>query len=960
MKEEANKIIKRILNKILILTLPILIVVIIIVAGGVYILTIIDGDWNSNNNTPQNYKKNTTFTENGFVANYEAILEEALKNIGYSNEDIAKITEDLQKEGYSGVSLDNKVLERKLEILGVDKNTSNVMELIWELNKELYIKYDVDDYKKLEYLMNAELVTKAPYIESLLPTNNINGRIFFDRYIDGKTQPIRLKYINEQSFNKLVENNDSNILNFFTMTDSNEVKIAYYEIEEVSVTTNDSTVDVNTYDSRVTNDAPTFSSKKFKTKNVPYTTMVPEKYSMPFEYLWAFLVMSEDYDFVKSLADLAYNSEIVISIYDNILENTIETEYTYDTYEQEYSQVKKKKTEEITELDQQSLWQLYREGYTPVGSTDEQTKDLGTVDSEYPKKIVSTGDPTSYSVKKKIYTYANTIEMKVTYANVWIAEYKTEYNNYSDGHKYTSGIPDSTQNTEIGEDSQKEKENSRNTDVELEIKETVNNERDVELDFKSILNDSIVKKKVKEKVTERVTYIGDTWTTIWNSKQNIKEDTYLYSSTYVNNPDATTIREKTKIYGEFDTKGHQIGENFCSLFKDLPTKQYIIENREWLMDILEENPETADMIDLTKYLLNIAAQKKYYELDGFSFEEIFNTTKIGILYGGSTEEKLWFALLDAGYSKIAAAGVLGNIYAESGIRSDNLENSKESIIGMTDSEYTEAVNNGTYTKFIEDKAGYGLAQWTSSGRKEGLYLFAQSKGTTIDDVDMQIEYLLGEISQTGGANGFATFQMGIDKQGYNYLSWKDATTIEEAAMAFCYVFERPKGTEHQDREVYAKMYYDRYKDLTELSSSIGDISLTGDSLAKMQEMLQEAIRIANDNRYGYSQDKRNDEFYYDCSSLVARLYRKYFGIDMPSTTAQYPSYTNCYIGNPATVKLQPGDVLWRRSGEQGHVTLYIGNGNFVAAHTDTVPKPNQITVYQDRPSAYMRVYRFIK
>jgi hypothetical protein len=31
---------------------------------------------------------------------------------------------------------------------------------------------------------------------------------------------------------------------------------------------------------------------------------------------------------------------------------------------------------------------------------------------------------------------------------------------------------------------------------------------------------------------------------------------------------------------------------------------------------------------------------------------------------------------------------------------------------MTDAEYTAAVNNGSYTNFINDSAGYGLAQWT--------------------------------------------------------------------------------------------------------------------------------------------------------------------------------------------------------------------------------------------------------
>ena len=124
-------------------------------------------------------------------------------------------------------------------------------------------------------------------------------------------------------------------------------------------------------------------------------------------------------------------------------------------------------------------------------------------------------------------------------------------------------------------------------------------------------------------------------------------------------------------------------------------------------------------------------------------------------------------------------------------------------------------------------------------------------------------------------------------------------------------------------------------------------------------MLNEAVRIANDDRYGYSQDKRNQEFYYDCSSLVQRLYSQYFGISVPSTTAGYPSYSSYDLGSPSSVTLQPGDVLWRRKGTKGHVTIYLGDGNYVAAHTDKYAQADQISVYQDSPSNYTNVYRFI-
>lgn len=56
------------------------------------------------------------------------------------------------------------------------------------------------------------------------------------------------------------------------------------------------------------------------------------------------------------------------------------------------------------------------------------------------------------------------------------------------------------------------------------------------------------------------------------------------------------------------------------------------------------------------------------------------------------------------------AGLMGNLYAESGLRSNNLQNSFEKKLNMSDEAYTRAVDNGTYTNFINDSAGYGLAQ----------------------------------------------------------------------------------------------------------------------------------------------------------------------------------------------------------------------------------------------------------
>lgn len=65
---------------------------------------------------------------------------------------------------------------------------------------------------------------------------------------------------------------------------------------------------------------------------------------------------------------------------------------------------------------------------------------------------------------------------------------------------------------------------------------------------------------------------------------------------------------------------------------------------------------------------------------------------------------------------------------------------------MTDESYTEAVDNGTYDNFINDRAGYGLAQWTHYSRKEKLLKFARERGTSIGNIGMQLAFVVKEIS----------------------------------------------------------------------------------------------------------------------------------------------------------------------------------------------------------------------
>jgi hypothetical protein len=163
----------------------------------------------------------------------------------------------------------------------------------------------------------------------------------------------------------------------------------------------------------------------------------------------------------------------------------------------------------------------------------------------------------------------------------------------------------------------------------------------------------------------------------------------------------------------------------------------------------------------------------------------------------SNETIIWDFLRGKGLNEYAVAGLMGNLYAESGLRPNNLQNSFEQRLGLDDAEYTKAVDNGTYTNFVKDSAGYGLAQWTYYTRKQNLLNFATKSNKSIGDLDMQLNFLWNELV------GYPTLM--------NIL--KTATDIPTASNAVLFQFERPAdmGEKVQkQRAAYGQAIYDRH------------------------------------------------------------------------------------------------------------------------------------------------------
>ena len=283
-------------------------------------------------------------------------------------------------------------------------------------------------------------------------------------------------------------------------------------------------------------------------------------------------------------------------------------------------------------------------------------------------------------------------------------------------------------------------------------------------------------------------------------------------------------------FAPFDIKEHYISLP-CT---DVPEEEQLKEQMPETLDVYLNNEEEPVPVEVDWYCLedNFGEDEFYYQFSPVFDENLYMVDEsievfkdapyIGVfLISGENAGITTFSVADEsckdyifhnyvddrGYSVAAVCGILANMEAESAFKSNNLQNTYESKLEMTDEEYTKAVDSGEYTEFASDSAGYGLCQWTSSGRKQGLLDMSQETERSIGDMTLQADYLEYEL-----LNGY--------KGTYDYLHDEESVpnTDEGAYNAgyyFCSKFERPANTEQSaiKRGNLAKnTYWEEYKD----------------------------------------------------------------------------------------------------------------------------------------------------
>lgn len=157
-----------------------------------------------------------------------------------------------------------------------------------------------------------------------------------------------------------------------------------------------------------------------------------------------------------------------------------------------------------------------------------------------------------------------------------------------------------------------------------------------------------------------------------------------------------------------------------------------------------------------------------------------------------SELMIYNQLVGSGLSPAGACGLMGNMKAESAMRSNNAQ---DGMTDMTDEVYTVSVDIGAYDNFVNDGVGYGLCQWTYPTRKSMLLSFAKDYGVGIGDMVMQLEFCVRELKD---------WYPGL----WQYLC--TTTDTYTAASRVCKEYEQPAVNNIDVRARFAAEFYTKY------------------------------------------------------------------------------------------------------------------------------------------------------
>ncbi len=278
------------------------------------------------------------------------------------------------------------------------------------------------------------------------------------------------------------------------------------------------------------------------------------------------------------------------------------------------------------------------------------------------------------------------------------------------------------------------------------------------------------------------------------------------------------------------------------------------------------------------------------------------------LTGKTNEEKIWNFLRKQGLSEYGIAGLMGNLYAESGLNPENVQNTYEKKLGVTDDSYTAAVDKGIYDNFVRDGAGYGLAQWTYWSRKRSLLMYAMQKKKSIGDLEMQLEFLMCEL-QSGYKAVLSTL--------------KTAKTVRAASDAVMTGFERPADQSEaakRKRAAFGQEVFDKYAEIKPTVISAAEKTEPVGKAVTEMDIRKRLVDIALSFKGCKESDSSHKKIIdlYNAHKPLARGYQVKYTDEWCSTFA-----------SAVAIKAGLADIIPTECGCEKHIELFKKKGCWV-------------------------------
>ena len=212
-----------------------------------------------------------------------------------------------------------------------------------------------------------------------------------------------------------------------------------------------------------------------------------------------------------------------------------------------------------------------------------------------------------------------------------------------------------------------------------------------------------------------------------------------------------------------------------------------------------------------------------------AYDEVTETAPTPVVTPVTDPEKtIWDTLMGFIGNACGVAGLMGNLYAESALNPKNLQNNGNKALGMTDDEFTAAMDAGVYDNFVDDGYGYGLAQWTYHSRKAALLAYVQERGVSVGDLAAQLGFLCKELTEYSSV----------------LSALKSAASVRAASDVVLTKFEKPADQSEsvqKKRAAYGQKYFDKYA---------GGTATTDDSFKVMVSIANLNIRRGPGTNYG--------------------------------------------------------------------------------------------------------------